>query len=197
MKCSEIEMLMMEYFDGTLKKNKLDIMKDHLASCEECRTEFSSLERVLKSVEELPLVEPKTDFTMNVMSKIKKMGWQFAFKRYTTNFMWAAALFAFMIFTRNFFTDNLGGLANNPFVKSVMSSFVADTGIKTSIFAGISGFVTDLPYYFGLILNKLMEYRGILLTQHLELLVILSIIFILSNIALGMILSTKKRELTE
>ncbi len=196
MKCYEIELLMMEYFDGTLKKDKLDIMKNHLTECEACRTEFISLEKAMLAVENLPLIEPMPDFTAKVMSKVKKISWQLTLKKYTSNFMWAAALFAFMIFTRNFFTDNLGGLANNPFVNSLMSSFVGDMGIKTSIFGGIGNFVTDIPYYLGLILNRLMEYRGILLTQHLNLLVFLSIIFILSNIGLTRILSSKKSDIT-
>ena len=173
MKCNEAEILIMEYFDGGLIQEKIDKLFEHISDCPFCKEEFESMKVVLEAVESLPVLDPGTCFTKNVMLAIGKRKWKIKAENYLSNLMWAAALFAFMIFTRDFFTSSFNGLAN------------------TSVVTGVGNIFTDLPGKFSFIMEKMLYLRDVLLSEYLTLVILLLVTLILTNLALGKIVFGK------
>lgn len=178
MKCKEAEVLIMEYFDGGLIQEKIDMLFEHLSDCPSCKEEFESMEAVLEAVESLPVLDPGICFTKNVMLAIGKRKWKIRAENYLGNLMWAAALFAFMIFTRDFFNSSLNGLAN------------------TSVVTGFENIFSDLPGKFSFIMEKTLYFRDVLLSEYLTLVILLLVTLILTNLALGKIVFGKTAKRT-
>lgn len=177
MKCNEAEVLIMEYFDGGLKKEKLDLLLEHFKECEECEIEFNALREVIDAVEALPELEPALDFTKNVMITVEQKRWKLRSDRYLSSFMWAAALFAFMILTRDFFTSSMSGLAN--------SAAFSGTGMNASVISVFGDVFTDLPGKFSALLERVFYIRTILLSEYLPFVIGVLLTFILANLGLG------------
>ncbi len=183
MKCNEAELLIMEYFDGGLMKEKLDLLVAHFSECEACKLEFESMKTVLEAVESLPELEPGENFTQNVMKKVEKKGWQLRTERYFSGVLWAAALLAFMILTRDFLQDSVTGIASSSAVSSVVGS--ANFGMESSWTASISSFFADIPARLTHLLERTMYFRTILLSEYLTIVLGLAFTFVVANLGLG------------
>lgn len=183
MKCNEAELLIMEYFDGGLMKEKLDLLVAHFSECEACKLEFESMKSVLEAVESLPELEPDENFTQSVMKKVEKKGWQLRTERYFSGFLWAAALLAFMILTRDFLQDSVTGIASSNAVSSVVGS--ANFGLGSSWTASISSFFADIPARLSHLLERTMYFRTILLSEYLTIVLGLAFTFVVANLGLG------------
>jgi len=177
MKCNEAEVLIMEYFDGGLKKEKLDILLEHFKECEACELEFNALREVIDAVEALPELEPAPSFTKNVMISVEQKSWKLRSERYLSSFMWAAALFAFMILTRDFFTTSINGLAN--------TAAFSSTGMNASLVTLMGNIFSDLPGKFSALLEQVFYIRTILLSEYLPFVIGVLLTFILANLGLG------------
>lgn len=185
MKCNEIEILIMEYFDGALKKERLDNLLEHFSQCKTCEEEFNSMKAVLEAVESLPQLEPEAGFVKNVMMVVEKRKWKIKTEQYFSSVMWAAALFAFMIITRDFFTNNISALTSNPAIASLFNSAGVSTTSSTSVISVFGNLFSDLPGKFSVLLEKVYYLRAILLSEYLTVVIVLVLTFILANLGLG------------
>lgn len=177
MRCDEAELLIMEYFDGGLKKEKLDLLLGHFLECPECEREFNALREVIEAVEELPEMEPAEDFTKNVMITVEQKKWRLRSERYLSSFMWAAALFAFMILTRDVFSSSLHGVIN--------TAAMSGSGSHISALASIGELFTDIPGKFTALLQRVFYIRTILLSEYLPYVIAGLLTFVLANLGLG------------
>ncbi|WHH58369.1 zf-HC2 domain-containing protein [Petroclostridium sp. X23] len=71
MKCSEVNEMMMKFFDG--ETNDIDhyYFKQHLKSCPDCAEQYAVLSEVIGFMEEQPLLDPPEDFEECVMQSIR------------------------------------------------------------------------------------------------------------------------------
>jgi len=72
MKCSEVILLLNRYQDNELEQHSGDRMKRHLSVCKNCRVELAELNRISRDLAGIRDVEPKENFTAEVMSLIKE-----------------------------------------------------------------------------------------------------------------------------
>jgi hypothetical protein len=70
--CEEIQAWLSDYLEGTLESGRHRAMEDHLYLCPICLAESESLADTIKSVGNLPLVEPPPGFSRRVMVQVRE-----------------------------------------------------------------------------------------------------------------------------
>lgn len=73
MKCSEMNELMMQYFDGEINDIDLYYFKQHLKGCMHCSEQYAVMTEVVEHVEKQAFLDPPKDFEECVMTSIKNM----------------------------------------------------------------------------------------------------------------------------
>jgi len=68
--CKKMEILIIDYFDGKLNREKLELLRRHLDECDECRTLFESMREVLKAEKSLDSTIP-ADLHEQVMRSVR------------------------------------------------------------------------------------------------------------------------------
>lgn len=72
MKCSEVNRLLSRYQDYELEEHLGGSVKEHLSACENCRMELDELNRISRDISGIRDVDPKENFTAEVMSLVKE-----------------------------------------------------------------------------------------------------------------------------
>ena len=72
MKCSEVNLLLSRYQDNELEEHSGNMVKGHLLTCESCRKELDDFNRITRDVAGIRNVDPKENFTIEVMSLVKE-----------------------------------------------------------------------------------------------------------------------------
>ncbi len=80
MDCRDFKEAMMGYLDGELYKNEIQVFEEHLESCQACRAEFESYQRLFDATESLKLPEPADELWERYWDKVynrleRKFGW--------------------------------------------------------------------------------------------------------------------------
>ncbi len=70
MKCEEIQERLSEYIEQTLNQEEKSAVEGHLSTCVRCRAESEILTQSIRTVSDLPPVEPPPGFSRKVMSRI-------------------------------------------------------------------------------------------------------------------------------
>ena len=82
MKCKKAERLIFRSFDGLLKKEEKNKLKEHLKSCLLCRTKREEYKSILDTLKENHIPEPKPYFWERLRPKLKEK------KRYEPLSLW-------------------------------------------------------------------------------------------------------------
>ncbi|MDG5472360.1 anti-sigma factor [Jeotgalibacillus sp. ET6] len=93
----EIVHLMHEYLDEELSYEKEKELKQHLQSCEACRTHFQELKRTIAFVQSTSHIAAPSGFTQNVMSRLPKEKKKAGMQRWFHNNPFFAAAAVFLI----------------------------------------------------------------------------------------------------
>ena len=72
MKCSEVNLLLSRYQDNELEEHSGNMVKGHLLTCESCRKKLDEYNRISRDVAGIRDVDPKENFTIEVMSLVKE-----------------------------------------------------------------------------------------------------------------------------
>ena len=70
MKCHSVQKKLSAYQDKELEPREIEEVRGHLLSCRVCREQFSELERVWKTLEELQEIHPDPCFYRQIVRKI-------------------------------------------------------------------------------------------------------------------------------
>ncbi len=105
MKCSRAHKLIGDYLDKNLRAKDQTRLKEHLESCEGCRSLLEDFQAITEQAQELDKLSPSDDVWLRILTKVRaakreerldlvqKSGRrQFAFYPNRTKFVWAAAL---------------------------------------------------------------------------------------------------------
>src|SRR4030043_378540 len=58
MKCEDIQEFFIEYIDGGLNDKDVPLVEEHLASCENCRTEWAGMKSIWSKLDDMEMEEP-------------------------------------------------------------------------------------------------------------------------------------------
>jgi hypothetical protein len=72
MDCRKIKKHLAQYIENDPNKEMPDIIKKHLASCDECRSEFASLKNYKKEIASLKKIKAPADFLQQLNARIEK-----------------------------------------------------------------------------------------------------------------------------
>jgi anti-sigma factor RsiW len=70
MKCRNVQKRLSAYQDGELSSAEQLRIKTHLADCPECRKQYNELQRIWSVLGELPDIQPRPGFYLQVRGKI-------------------------------------------------------------------------------------------------------------------------------
>jgi hypothetical protein len=70
MGCEEINTLMIEYIDGELKDEDIRRVDEHLAFCENCRTELANIKSLLLKLDDFEMEEPSGNLKRNFQGMV-------------------------------------------------------------------------------------------------------------------------------
>ena len=70
MKCEDIQGLIIEYIDGGLNDMDARMVKEHLASCENCRTEWADMKSIWSKLDDMEMEEPSDNLKKNFKNMI-------------------------------------------------------------------------------------------------------------------------------
>jgi hypothetical protein len=72
MNCDWVQERASEYLEGVLDPGDYRAVQDHLSTCARCHAEVEALARTIRSVTDLPLLEPPPGFSQKVMAHIRE-----------------------------------------------------------------------------------------------------------------------------
>lgn len=100
MKCSEVNEIMMKYFDGEINDIDFYYFKQHLKSCPACSEQYTIMSEVLGYMEKQPSMDPPEDFEACVMESIKVLPVsRKSFIRMPLSILYVLLATAFLMFT--------------------------------------------------------------------------------------------------
>jgi hypothetical protein len=77
MKCKRVQQQLLDYSEELLDQKTHTLIEDHLRTCSDCAQELQDIKKTIFLLQAVPLKEPSdtfwTDFTANVMDKVKKI----------------------------------------------------------------------------------------------------------------------------
>jgi hypothetical protein len=98
-KCEDIIEYMHEFLDGDLPEEKVEILRDHLRQCDDCRRHFHELKKTIALVQSLSHIQAPAGFTSKVMSQLPREKKNIVVKRWLSKhpFLVAAAVFILLM----------------------------------------------------------------------------------------------------
>jgi anti-sigma factor RsiW len=100
MSCERMESRILGYVDGRLKESERLEVEKHLAECAPCALRVNEFSAVAGLLDELPLIEPSTEFDMRVHARVAaepaaKANW-WAWMRFSPRIAFAASMLLLM-----------------------------------------------------------------------------------------------------
>ncbi len=74
MRCHDIQEKLSVYIDGMLDPSEASRVKQHIASCAECRMEYDDLRAAVEMIRELPEVAPPPGFRESLVQRVRAQG---------------------------------------------------------------------------------------------------------------------------
>jgi hypothetical protein len=71
MDCTGIQELLSEHIDGTLDAKAVQVVEEHIATCEDCKETFASLSAMLEELNALEPVKPPADFLEKIHQRME------------------------------------------------------------------------------------------------------------------------------
>ena len=72
MNCDQVQARLSEYLEKSLEREVLEAVESHLSSCPRCQAEAEFLAESVRSVADLPSVEPPLGFSQRVMTRVRE-----------------------------------------------------------------------------------------------------------------------------
>ncbi len=72
MNCDQVQARLSEYLEKSLEREVLEAVESHLSSCPLCQAEAEFLAESVRSVADLPSVEPPLGFSQRVMTRVRE-----------------------------------------------------------------------------------------------------------------------------
>ena len=72
MNCQQVQKSFSNYMDGTLNSTRTDQIREHLASCDACRSEWQVYQSLLQGLHNLPPVEPSESFDQKLQQRLRE-----------------------------------------------------------------------------------------------------------------------------
>ena len=92
--CEVVKDLLPQYYDGTLKEDTKDLVKEHLDECEECRAYLEEIKKINEELDSGDIPAAPSMSEIGALTKIKK---RLAHKRLITVLITIAAVFVVLL----------------------------------------------------------------------------------------------------
>jgi hypothetical protein len=72
MECRDVQNLLSEYIDGVLSESLAPVVKQHIATCDQCQDTYHSMNRMIGVMREMEPVDEPADFRAGVRARLEK-----------------------------------------------------------------------------------------------------------------------------
>lgn len=174
MQCTEINSLVMKYFDGNISELEREMIIKHNEKCSGCAEEFKVLSEAISTLEGLPEIEVPCGFELKVIEGIKTRRAYYTSPKVVA--LWLISILGLMIFGWNMLA-----YVAVPFIRE-SGILIAAQNVFIYCFNIIFDYLSQMLVTVSVLLGKILVMRNVLMRDYVTGVTLVVLAFMSTNL---------------